>query len=187
MEIYSTLTRSKETFETMNDNRINLFVCGPTVYDDAHIISYAQWYANVIARFENENYNGQSSSSVRGSAWTDLLILGIYPMGYRQPDASAHPQHHPHLYIRDSIACPMDTVPAPALLGISIRDIRRLLAMDDPCPCCWITGYNRTASDRSIRHTCYAYRRDFTDPGLVDNEKIPTRGSSVPATRCRVR
>ena len=37
MEIYSTLTRSKETFETMNDNRINLFVCGPTVYDDAHI------------------------------------------------------------------------------------------------------------------------------------------------------
>ena len=23
MEIYSTLTRSKETFETMNDNRIN--------------------------------------------------------------------------------------------------------------------------------------------------------------------
>ena len=37
MEIYSTLTRSKESFETMNDNRINLFVCGPTVYDDAHI------------------------------------------------------------------------------------------------------------------------------------------------------
>lgn len=37
MEIYSTLSRSKESFETINDNRVNLFVCGPTVYDDAHI------------------------------------------------------------------------------------------------------------------------------------------------------
>ena len=37
MEIYSTLTRSKEDFKTINDNRVNLFVCGPTVYDDAHI------------------------------------------------------------------------------------------------------------------------------------------------------
>ena len=37
MDIYSTLTRSKENFETMNKNRVNFFVCGPTVYDDAHI------------------------------------------------------------------------------------------------------------------------------------------------------
>lgn len=37
MDIYSTLTRSKENFITMNKNRVNLFVCGPTVYDDAHI------------------------------------------------------------------------------------------------------------------------------------------------------
>lgn len=37
MKVYSTLTRSKENLETINDNRINLFVCGPTVYDDAHI------------------------------------------------------------------------------------------------------------------------------------------------------
>ena len=37
MEVYSTLTRSKETFVTINKNRVNLFVCGPTVYDDAHI------------------------------------------------------------------------------------------------------------------------------------------------------
>ena len=37
MDIYSTLSRRKENLETINDNRINLFVCGPTVYDDAHI------------------------------------------------------------------------------------------------------------------------------------------------------
>lgn len=37
MDVYSTLTRSKESFVTINKNRVNLFVCGPTVYDDAHI------------------------------------------------------------------------------------------------------------------------------------------------------
>ncbi len=37
MNVYSTLTRSKEPFVTINKNRVNLFVCGPTVYDDAHI------------------------------------------------------------------------------------------------------------------------------------------------------
>ena len=37
MEIYSTLTRSKQDFKTINENRVNFFVCGPTVYDDAHI------------------------------------------------------------------------------------------------------------------------------------------------------
>lgn len=37
MEIYSTLIRDKQSLKTINDNRINMFVCGPTVYDDAHI------------------------------------------------------------------------------------------------------------------------------------------------------
>ena len=37
INIYSTLTRNKEEFKTINKNRVNLFVCGPTVYDDAHI------------------------------------------------------------------------------------------------------------------------------------------------------
>ncbi|MGL6298681.1 MAG: cysteine--tRNA ligase [Methanobacteriaceae archaeon] len=36
MEVYNTMTRSKEAFEKEN-KRIKLFVCGPTVYDDAHI------------------------------------------------------------------------------------------------------------------------------------------------------
>ncbi|KZX17584.1 cysteine--tRNA ligase [Methanobrevibacter filiformis] len=37
LEIYNTLKRDKELFNSENDSKINLFVCGPTVYDDAHI------------------------------------------------------------------------------------------------------------------------------------------------------
>lgn len=37
MDIYSTLGREKRPLKTISENRIKMFVCGPTVYDDAHI------------------------------------------------------------------------------------------------------------------------------------------------------
>ena len=52
IKIYNTLTRSKETFKPVKENRIKLFVCGPTVYDDSHI-GHARTYISfdVIARY----------------------------------------------------------------------------------------------------------------------------------------
>jgi cysteinyl-tRNA synthetase len=37
MKFYNTLTRKKEIFKPIKDKKINLFVCGPTVYDYPHI------------------------------------------------------------------------------------------------------------------------------------------------------
>ncbi|MEE0924912.1 MAG: class I tRNA ligase family protein, partial [Methanobrevibacter sp.] len=37
MKIYSTMSREKEDLKTLFKDKIKLFVCGPTVYDDAHI------------------------------------------------------------------------------------------------------------------------------------------------------
>ncbi|MGB0684031.1 MAG: cysteine--tRNA ligase [Magnetovibrionaceae bacterium] len=37
LKIYNTLSRSKETFEPADPDRIGMYVCGPTVYDFAHI------------------------------------------------------------------------------------------------------------------------------------------------------
>ncbi|BDZ71219.1 hypothetical protein GCM10025861_17360 [Methanobacterium petrolearium] len=52
IKIYNTLTRKKEKFKPMNENRVNLFVCGPTVYDNAHI-GHARTYISfdVISRY----------------------------------------------------------------------------------------------------------------------------------------
>ncbi len=46
------MTRNKEQFKPINKNRIKLFVCGPTVYDESHI-GHARTYISfdVIARY----------------------------------------------------------------------------------------------------------------------------------------
>lgn len=37
IQIYNTLTRQKEKFETLEPNKVKMYVCGPTVYNKAHI------------------------------------------------------------------------------------------------------------------------------------------------------
>lgn len=37
LKIYNTLTRKKEPFKTLKPNRVSMYVCGPTVYDKAHV------------------------------------------------------------------------------------------------------------------------------------------------------
>lgn len=37
IKIYNTLTRKKENFETLTPNQVKMYVCGPTVYNKAHI------------------------------------------------------------------------------------------------------------------------------------------------------
>ena len=36
-QIYNTLTRKKEPLKTLNQDVVLMYVCGPTVYDKAHI------------------------------------------------------------------------------------------------------------------------------------------------------
>ncbi|MGZ4849172.1 MAG: cysteine--tRNA ligase [Halobacteriota archaeon] len=52
MELQNTMTGNKENFQPIHNNRINLFVCGPTVYDDSHI-GHARTYIafDVVARY----------------------------------------------------------------------------------------------------------------------------------------
>jgi cysteinyl-tRNA synthetase len=37
IKIYNTLTRKKENFETLEPGKVQMYVCGPTVYNQAHI------------------------------------------------------------------------------------------------------------------------------------------------------
>ncbi|MBD2866248.1 cysteine--tRNA ligase [Paenibacillus oceani] len=37
LKVYNTMTRAKETFVPLNPGKVNMYVCGPTVYDYIHI------------------------------------------------------------------------------------------------------------------------------------------------------
>ena len=37
MKIFNTLTRSKQEFVPINEGKVGIYVCGPTVYDYIHI------------------------------------------------------------------------------------------------------------------------------------------------------
>lgn len=52
LKVYNTLTRKKEDFFPIHGNRVNMFVCGPTVYDLSHI-GHARTYVayDIIARY----------------------------------------------------------------------------------------------------------------------------------------
>src|SRR3989344_5605541 len=58
LKIYNTLRRKKETFKPISKGKINLFVCGPTVYDNSHL-GHAKTYVqfDFIVRFLRETGN----------------------------------------------------------------------------------------------------------------------------------
>ena len=43
--VYNSLTRSKEVFEPLHEGRVHMYVCGPTVYNDAHL-GHGKTYVN---------------------------------------------------------------------------------------------------------------------------------------------
>ncbi len=52
LKIYNTLTRRKEEFIPLEDKKVKMFVCGPTVYDYTHIGHAKSYIAfDVIARY----------------------------------------------------------------------------------------------------------------------------------------
>src|ERR1051325_3723679 len=52
LRIYNTLSREKELFEPVHPGRVNVYVCGPTVYDYPHI-GHAKTYVSfdVVVRY----------------------------------------------------------------------------------------------------------------------------------------
>lgn len=50
LKVFNTLTRQKEVFKPINDNKVNMYSCGPTVYHYAHIGNLRTYIFNDILR-----------------------------------------------------------------------------------------------------------------------------------------
>jgi cysteinyl-tRNA synthetase len=71
LKIYNVLTRKKEPFVPLTDGKVNIYVCGPTVYDDSHV-GHAKTYVNfdVIVRY------------LRYSGYDVLYVQNITDVGH---------------------------------------------------------------------------------------------------------
>ena len=59
LKLYNSLTRQKEAFEPVREGRVSMYVCGPTVYDDAHI-GHGKTYVNfdtIVRYLRHLGYN----------------------------------------------------------------------------------------------------------------------------------
>ena len=45
LKIYNTLTGKKEKFQPIEEGKVKIYVCGPTVYDYAHIGNFRAYLA----------------------------------------------------------------------------------------------------------------------------------------------
>ena len=50
LKLYNTLTRKKELFKPLKDKQVNLYTCGPTVYDYAHIGNFRAYICGDILK-----------------------------------------------------------------------------------------------------------------------------------------
>jgi len=76
MKLYNTLTREIEEFKPLEENKVGIYICGPTVYDYAHI-GHARTYVN-------------SDVLVRALRWLDFevkVVMNITDVGHLTDDA----------------------------------------------------------------------------------------------------
>ena len=116
MKIYNTLTKKKEEFKTVNKDVVNMYVCGPTVYNYIHIgnarpflffdvvrkyfeykgykVNYAQNITDVEDKLINQSIKeGKSVSEIANkyikAFYEDLAALNIAKVNY-QPRATQY-------------------------------------------------------------------------------------------------
>ncbi len=127
--IYSTLTRRKERFETLEPGKVRMYVCGPTVYDKAHVgHAMSSIVFDVIRRYLE--YRGYAVRHVMN--YTDVedkiiaraKALGVDPMQLAEGYIAEYDQH-----LRDLNVLPATVNPrASQEIGAIVEMVQGLIA-----------------------------------------------------------
>src|SRR4028119_468006 len=76
LHLYNTLTRAKERFEPADPARVTMYVCGPTVYNRAHIGNARPAVVfDVLARLLRHTYGADSLVYARNVTDVDDKII----------------------------------------------------------------------------------------------------------------
>ena len=72
--VYNTLSRSKEEFKPISGKKVRMFVCGQTVYDDAHL-GHAKNYINFDVRARSLRRSGYDLRYIQNITDIDDKII----------------------------------------------------------------------------------------------------------------
>ncbi|MCJ7569915.1 MAG: class I tRNA ligase family protein, partial [Anaerolineales bacterium] len=96
--IYNTMARKKEPFETLDPGKVRLYVCGPTVYDKAHVgHAMSSIVFDVIRRYlEYKGYDVQhvmNYTDVDDKVILRAQDLGVDPIDLAEQYIDEYDQH----------------------------------------------------------------------------------------------
>jgi cysteinyl-tRNA synthetase len=123
LRIYSTLTRQKEDFETVQPGIVSMYVCGPTVYDKAHVgHAMSALVFDIIRRYLE--YRGYQVRHVMNYTDVDDKIinranqLGIDPIKLAEKYIDEFGQHLTDLNILPAAVYPRATQEIPYIIKL---------------------------------------------------------------------
>ena len=74
MKLYNTYSQKTEEFKPLNGNKVNMYVCGPTVYDNAHL-GHARCYITWDVLYRYLKFKGYDVTYCRNVTDVDDKIL----------------------------------------------------------------------------------------------------------------
>lgn len=117
MKIYNTITRQKEEFKTLEENKVKMYVCGPTVYNYFHIgnarpflmfdafrryleyrgyeVKYVQNFTDVDDKIINKAIEENSDAMAVSQKFIEEYFKDADALGIRRADV--HPKVSDHI------------------------------------------------------------------------------------------
>jgi cysteinyl-tRNA synthetase len=123
LRIYNTLTRKKEEFQPLEPGQVKMYVCGPTVYSDAHIgHGMSAIVFDIIRRYlEYRGYNVKlvmNYTDVDDKIINRANTLGVDPQALAESHIQAYRQHMSDLNVLPASANPRATQTMDKILAM---------------------------------------------------------------------
>ncbi|MCK5635097.1 MAG: cysteine--tRNA ligase, partial [Anaerolineales bacterium] len=121
--IYNTMTRKKEKFETLDPGKVRLYVCGPTVYDKAHVgHAMSSIVFDVIRRYlEHKEYDVQhvmNYTDVDDKVILRAQDLGVDPLDLAEQYIDEYDQHLKELNVLPAHVFPRVSTEMDTIIGV---------------------------------------------------------------------
>ncbi len=123
LTIYNTMTRKKEQFETLDPGKVRLYVCGPTVYDKAHVgHAMSSIVFDVIRRYlEHKGYDVQhvmNYTDVDDKVILRAQDLGVDPLDLAEQYINEYDQHLKELNVLPAHVFPRVSTEIETIIGV---------------------------------------------------------------------